>query len=357
MDRRAVDVLASALGQAAGAALTLRRERGERLAVSYGTSTSILVPVWAGEGYPQDVRAALRRLPERRPRRGESPVIVASEMSPGGRSMVLDKSLSWADARGGAHVRAEPGLVVVVDGRVAPEPQRRRLATTWAPGAGAVAELLLARAQVERVTSSKAMRLPLVTELANTLGASPTVASTAYRMFDAEGWTVKRGPQRGPAAARFLADPSAMLSSWARWYRSSPRDSVEAHALIRDGEAFLEREIAEAWRGIWWAATGPVALELRAPFLTAVPVVDLYADLPPSDAEVDDLLRRAGLRRVERGARVRIHRADRYLRSVTPPTNDVVPIVSDVRLYGDLLRAGGREQEAAEHLRETRIGF
>ncbi|MHA3948925.1 type IV toxin-antitoxin system AbiEi family antitoxin [Cellulomonas bogoriensis] len=347
----------SVLGQAAGATLTLRREQGGRLAVSYGTSTSILIPVWAGEGYPQDVRAALRRLPERGPRPGESPVIVASQMSPGGRSMLLAQSLSWADARGAAHVRAEPGLVVVVDGREVPQPQRRRLGVAWTPGAGAVAELLLARAQLERATSRGDMRLPTVTELADALHASPTVASTALRMFDAEGWTAKKGPQRGPAAVRFLTDPSAMLSSWVRWYRETPRDSVEAHALVRDGEVFLEREIARVWRHLWWAATGPVALERRAPFLTAIPVVDLYADLPSAEAEVDDLLQGAGLRRVERGARVRVHRADRYLRAVTPPTNDVVPIVSDVRLYGDLMRVGGREEEAADHLRETRIGF
>jgi len=62
------------------------------------------------------------------------------------------------------------------------------------------------------------------------------------------------------------------------------------------------------------------------------------------------------MREVDAGARVVIRPADRYLvgslRRDAPSRQ-----VTDVRLYADLLGMGVRGADAAEHLRETRLGI
>ena len=107
-----------------------------------------------------------------------------------------------------------------------------------------------------------------------------------------------------------------------------------------------------------WALTGWLALEHRAPFMTTTPVITIYIDREVFEdpTALDTRIARAGLRRVDSGARVDLVKADPYvLRRAT--LEGGTPQVSDIRLYGDLLRLGVRGSDAAEHLRETRIGF
>lgn len=356
VDKHALAVLQRFLGSAGGGAFRLTEQPGGRLAVDYHGARSILVPVWAGEGFPQDTRAALRRLAECRIEPPETPVVVAREISPGARSLLEEQLVAWLDTAGRARILAEPGLAVVLDGPPAPRGTVAK-GLRWTEASGAVAELVLGRAQTAAASADGLIELPAVVEIGEELGVSATVVSRALRSFDDAGWTTKVGPERGPRSGRVLAAAGAMLSAWAAWHRTGRVPTINAHALIRDADAFLDRDLAAAWADVWWAVTGPAALGRRAPFLTSLPVVDLYvaSALFGDDAAMDVMLGHAGLERVDSGARVRIHAADRFLPRMVAP--DAVRLVSDVRLYGDLLRSGGRAEDAAEHLRETRIGF
>ncbi len=356
VDNRALALLGRTLERAGGGAFGLTEQPGARLAVDYHGARSVLVPVWAGEGFPQDARAALRRLAERGVRARETPVVVAQEMSPGARSLLEEQLVAWLDAAGRARIVAEPGLAVVLDGPP-PSSGPADRGVRWTEASGAVAEIVLGRAQAAADRGDAPLELPSVVEIGEALGVSATVVSRALRSFDGAGWTAKTGPERGPRSRRVLVSAGDLLSAWAAWHRAGRVPTVDAHALIRDSDVFVDRELAAAWTDVWWALTGAAALERRAPYFTSLPVVDLYVDvsLLNDDTALDAALRRAGLRRVDTGARVRIHGADRYLPRMIAPSP--VRLVGDVRLYGDLLRSGGRGLDAAEHLRETRIGF
>ena len=106
------------------------------------------------------------------------------------------------------------------------------------------------------------------------------------------------------------------------------------------------------------AALSAGMLSAWAAFMTTIPLVTVYLDrdVYQDPAELNSWIARAGLRRVDSGARVDLVQADPYvLRRATSQAE--TPQVTDIRLYGDLLRVGVRGSDAAEHLRETRIGF
>ena len=354
VDNQAGAILRRALERAGGGRLHVDERPGHRVAVGYHGALSILLPVWAGEGFPEDVRGALRRLREMEVGPGETPVIVAKELSPGARTMLAERAVAWLDAAGRGQITAAPGLAILLDS-APPVGEVKPQGTRWTEASGAIAELVLEHARVTGVGASA--ELPAVVEIAKRLKVSATVVSRALRAFEDEGWTEKVGPERGPRSRRRLVTPGELLSAWAAWHRSGRAPTVDAHKLIRNLEVFVEEELANAWADEWWALTGAAAAERRAPFFTSIPVADVYlrGAVLDDDNALDVLLRRAGLARVDSGARVRIHAADRYLPRLVATSG--VRLVGDIRLYGDLLRSGGRGVDAAEHLRETRIGF
>lgn len=331
--------------------------RGPSLDVRYGEGVSRLVPVWAGTGYPKDVTRALQELNELRLDPGETPVLAVREMSSGAANYLEDRGVSWVDERGRAMVSAPPALLV---SRGPARPHRTVKENpgemAWAEGSGAVGEWLLTLALGGRDGSPLA--LPPGGEIAGRLGVSTALVSRTLAEFDALEWTVKSGAERGATAVRHLVDPTAMLSSWARWHSHRRAETLLAHALFQDPLAFVRERIAPVLPVGLWAITGWLALEQRAPFVTSIPRVTIYLDPEVvSGSEVlPDLLKRAELREVDRGARVAVVTSDRYA-TRTAPRGHVLPLVSDIRLYGDLLREGVRGPDAAEHLRETVIGF
>ena len=62
------------------------------------------------------------------------------------------------------------------------------------------------------------------------------------------------------------------------------------------------------------------------------------------------------MRRVESGERVQIMKAEPHVLRQKRVVHGL-EIVSDIRLYGDLLRLGVRGEDSAQHLREARLGF
>jgi hypothetical protein len=356
VEKRMAEAIRRTLKRAAGPSVTVTDLPGGRLLVSHGSAQARLAPVWAGEGYPRDVKDALSTIDGGWVRQDERPVIVAQRMSPGARAVAEALDIAWLDASGSCRINIPPGLLVVVDVPPVPAPSVPGASLRWAEAPGAIAEYLLGRVSGQAPDDDRAAKLPSVVEIGDALEVSATLVSRALRMFDSEGWTRKLGPERGPRSSRELVEPGALLSSWASWHQSGRRGAVDAHKLIRNSDVFLDVELPMAWEGTWWAMTGAAALERRAPFLTSLPVLDLYVEAAvfSDDEALDGLLDRAALRRVDSGARVRIHPADRYLPRLTP---SAARQVGDIRLYGDLLRFGVRGQDAAEHLRETRIGF
>lgn len=330
-------------------------EAGDRSVVRVGAGgwSYSLAPVWAGEGLPQDVDQALVDVVDGEEGLAEVPVVVARRISGSVAARLRARGLGWADERGHARIAAPPGLLVARGGAVAVQPAAE--GWRWSASSGAVAEYLLAM-HGERTDPGDRVIVPPIGAIAGTVQISPAQVSKVLQGFDRQDWTRKAGSERGPGARRVVDDPSGLLSSWASWQGRRHERSVRAHATWRGAADFVVERLAPVLPDGTWCLTGWLAADERAPFATEVPTITCYLEPEYFDDQVDHVLDAAHLRRVERGARVVFTRAEPHVVGLSR-MSAIGPVASDARLYADLLAAGARGEEAADHLREVVLGY
>lgn len=188
--------------------------------------------------------------------------------------------------------------------------------------------------------------------LAAEVGLSLGLVNRTVRRLAEEGYVEwKDGEGR-------LLQWDALLDAWAKEYiRQRPEQLLYfSRATIEELESLLDRDAAE--RGYRYALTGETAAKYRAPFAPTTRLV-FYCD-----AEPEVVAQILSLKPVEVGGNVVMLRPrDEGVfyrtRRATMGTEKDVPgigrtITNDMYLYLDLLAAGGRGAELAEHLRQVR---
>ncbi|UJP08906.1 hypothetical protein L2X99_10460 [Microbacterium sp. KUDC0406] len=189
--------------------------------------------VWAGQGFPSDIRRILERGDEESFARA---VVTARRMSPGAIDLLADRGISWADADGQADIAMPEGLYIA---RLKPRPLPRNKTTllTWSPSADVIAEYILSR----RVQSPAGQvdfwnGVDRVAQIAHATGISAGQVAKVLVTFDEAGYTAKFGPERGPSSTRELRGKSSLLSDWAGHYKrgTGRRQKAELHVLSRD---------------------------------------------------------------------------------------------------------------------------
>ncbi|MHB1538130.1 MAG: type IV toxin-antitoxin system AbiEi family antitoxin [Solirubrobacteraceae bacterium] len=340
VENRWHDILATATN---GTVVASAQDRGGDVLVRTRDGQTISLQVrWAGEGWPQDVHRAIEGVP--RPWPAEV-VLLARRLAPGAIERLRELGANWADETGQAHIYGPGGLIVVREHLERRPAARARKALAWSASAIDLAELVLSRRDAPLRTTALAREsrwsLP---QIANVLGC-----------FDKQGWTIKRGPSRGPRACRELLDADGMLGSWATALSESSRASRVAHRATRDVMSLLADELAPALEGeTMWALSGWAGLELAAPFATTVPSLHIYVAEHDFAGTLSSAMQTTGLREVDQGGRVTFWpaRADTLDRSAP---HEGVPVVSAPRLYADLISFGARGLDAAAHVKEQLI--
>jgi hypothetical protein len=272
-------------------------------------------------------------------------VLAAREFSPGALELLADADINWADETGWARIVGPAGLIVIR--HHARRERSRPDDFSWSPAALSVAEGIL--------------ELPAgplrVAPLGERLGWSTAQIANVLAKFDEQGWTVKRGPSRGPSAHRELVDQDTLLVAWADAMAKRPVVIRSAHRPLRDPIEFLRSRFAPAAAAasVEWGATGWAGLELAAPFVTTAPTLQLYIENDQFGARLGSLLREIGLHETEEGAgNIELRRADRdELAWVV--VREGLPVVGPSRLFCDLRRMGGRGLDAAGHVRDELI--
>lgn len=312
--------------------------------LSIRTRDGRTIPVdvkWAGEGWPQDVRRAASGVPDPWP---SEVVVLAHRLSSGAIDWLRERDANWADEAGQVRILGPGGLIVIRE-PARPPVERSARSFRWSPSALTVAEAILSRPDG-----------PLrAAELASASGWSVPQVGNVLKAFDAQHWTVKRGPARGPRARRELVDADALLAEWTAGVAREPRRTRIAHRATRDVLALLRAELTPALdRGLGWAVSGWAGLELAAPFATTTPSLHVYVAEDDFAGSLSDVIERAGLREVDEGGRVTFWAADaRTLAFAT--RREGIPVVSPPRLFADLTALGGRGQDAAGHVKELLI--
>ncbi len=307
--------------------------------MSDGSTVAIDVK-WAGEGWPQDVRNALAASSATS---DAHTVIVARHLSPGSIKLLRDHDASWADESGQARIIGPHGLLVIRE----PAAARRRepSAFTWSPSALSIAETLLASPD----------RPVLTEELAKLSGWSTSRTASVLKVFDEQGWTVKRGPVRGPSAYRELGDAEGMLDAWSRRLIDAPRETRYAHRAGSDPMDLLTNALRPALdEHVQWAVSGWAGLELAAPYATGVPSLHIYVPAEDFVSGLSLAVKTAGLREVKDAGLVTFWATERRIVRLAS-AHGGIPVVSPPRLYADLDGLGGRGHDAAAHVRRELI--
>lgn len=339
----------SALGELTDVRLDRNPDIGNTMSLivtTAGEQTYRLELLWAGEGWPSDLRRVLAQTPE-----GDWPrhlVVVARSLSPGALGLLKERDANWIDQTGQVRLVVPPGLLVY-RGALPVRSETSRPTFRWSRSAIQLAEYILDQPPDHPLTTG---------HLAEVTGWSPARVSTVLQAFDALEWTEPRGAKSGPRAWRGLANPGAMIDSWAAHVgRQTHRKRLAHHAtrhLLRLTETELSANLGKDDRT--WALTTWAGLELVAPFVTTIPVIHIYLAADRFRLEVDQIMRSSGLREVDEGARFEFWEADFPLRTQTGESSPT-PVVATPRLYADLLALGARGADAAQHLRETKLDF
>ncbi len=311
-----------------------------------------LSAAWVGEGWPKQIKYLLQgnSVPD---------VIVGRHVSPGARELAASQNVGWIEESGAAEFVTGSGLVVRTEPRVVQasaslNAQLRLRANgtaiegKWSPAMLATAEALLlnTRATVEAVK-----------EVA---GLSTGATVRALRELTDRG-LLSATATRGRNSERHLHDFDAFLDMYQRaahLHRVRLATSF-THVLWRDPVDHIIT-MSKVWdsAGIRWAATGALAAQSVAPYLTDVQTVEIYVSDATTPIELDNIAAMIG-------GEPSSARAARLVLRPFPTTTSkrhighhgnlaVVPIP---RLYADLFEVGVRGGEAAEHLKEvTNLG-
>lgn len=268
-------------------------------------------------------------------------LVVATETTSEARRILREAGISVVDSAGNAHVEL-PGVVVHIEGRSIRRAKGRATPIRLSGKAGVVAQALLV--DPERVWK--------VTNLAQTAHASVGLAHRVLERLEVEG--VVRTQGAGPGRTRHVHNPAALLDLWAE---EQPYRPLHTRAFLlaqttRQVIDTLGARLKEA--GIDHALTGAAGASLRAPFVTAVPVIEVWVTATEAP---EWLCEATGAEAVEDGHNVMFLQTDGDHPLLFREQIEGRWVASPFRLYADLLHNTQRGREQADHLRTEVIGF
>lgn len=266
-------------------------------------------------------------------------MLVAGQSTAESRAILKKHGIGLVDGLGNAHVEL-PGLLFHLE-----SPSRPRRGKTVAPRlrgkAGVIAQALLLR-------PDRAWRIK---DLTNEAAVSAGLAHRVLRRLEDDGIVKAEGT--GPKTVRHVLNASALLDLWAEEERSRTL-RTPGFVLAQTPRQLLEK-VAKALEQaeIDHATTGAAAANLLAPFVTAIPVIELWVT---ALATFDALGQSIGFEQVSDGANVALLQQKDDTPLAFRERRSGVWLANRYRIYVDLLKDPRRGREQAQHLRNEVIG-
>jgi hypothetical protein len=269
-------------------------------------------------------------------------LLIAGETTAEAREILEQNGIALVDGLGNAHLEL-PGLlmhVVAKRGKRQPALGAKRTALKGKAGVAAQALLL------------DSGRLWQVQDLAAVADISTGLAHRVLARLEADEIVHAEGS--GPGRVRRVVNPSALLDLWAE--ETAERTTRTTAFLLAQTPKQLMGKLASGLdhAGIEHALTGAAGASLVAPFVTAIPVVEVWV---MATASPDELYAATQAEPVVEGPNVVFLQAkDDTPLAFREQTNSMF-VVNRFRLYADLRRDPRRGREQADHLRQEVIGL
>jgi len=266
-------------------------------------------------------------------------ILIAGETTADARDILDEHGIGVIDGLGNAHVEL-PGLLLHIQGD---RPRRRTQPATKLRGkAGVVAQALLLDHE----------RPWQIDEMAQRAGVSVGLAHRIMKRLQDEGVAVAEGT--GPQRVRRIPDPAALLDLWTEEMEDKPRRTF-AYLLAQTPRALVEQlgtNLADA--GVEHALTGAAAAMRLAPFVTAVPVAEVWVT---ETAAPENLYDWARVDPVGEGHNVVFLQAKDDTPLAFREKAEDLWLANRFRIYADLRRDPRRGREQADNFRQEVIGF
>lgn len=271
-------------------------------------------------------------------------LLVARTTTEEARRLLQDAGIALIDAEGNMRVDL-PGIFLWTEGRAshATRDKQSEPPVKLTGKAGVAAQALLREPQ----------RWWQVNDLAAEADISAGLAHRVLSRLERDSLIQVEGT--GPKRIRRVSNPTALLDLWAEEMHDRRVNRVRAFRLARDARAHAKTlsALLEA-ADITHAVTGPAGAARLAPFVTSVPVVDIWitqaialdAAAGAVDAEV-----------VQEGHNVLLRQEAADAPLVFRSTVNDVWTANPFRLYLDLRKDPRRGREQADRLRDEVIGF
>jgi len=267
-------------------------------------------------------------------------LLIADETTAEAREILERHGVAVIDGLGNAHLEL-PGLLLHLEGR-APTKRPGETPTRLSGKAGLVAQAVLL--QPERDWH--------IQDLAEDADVSTGLTHRVVARLEREGIMTAFGI--GPQRVRRLTKPGALLDLWAEENTDRPTRTL-GYVLAQSPQRLITKLGKNLdCGGIDHAVSGAAAASLVEPFVTAVPIVDVWVS---AKTALDELLEAAGAEAVRDGENVVFLQAKDDAPLQFREKHKSVWIANRFRVYVDLLRDPRRGRDQADHLRQEVIGF
>jgi hypothetical protein len=291
--------------------------------------------------------AAARQLVEyaRHLPKGAHLLLVAQTTTEEARQLLEEAGVGVIDTQGNMRIEL-PGLFLWTEGRhgaAQPREKADQPPVKLMGKAGVAAQALLEDTE----------RQWKVRDLAEVADVSVGLAHRLFTRLEREH--LVEATRAGPQRTRHLTNPAALLDLWAEEMRDRGVKQARAYRLARDPRMqarTLSQHLAKA--NIEHAVTGPAGAARLAPFITAIPVTDVWVT---ETVALDEVLAAVGAEPVADGHNIVVRRAVGDTPLAFRRKLDDVWTANSFRLFFDLRNDPRRGREQAERLREEVIGF
>jgi len=269
-------------------------------------------------------------------------LVIAGETTAEARQILQNHGLALVDGLRNAHI-ALPGLYFHIEGNRPPPRFKADGPPIRLSGKAAVAvQALLLHAN----------RAWQVQDIAKEARISPALAHRVLARLEAEGIVAAEGS--GPNRVRRVTNPTALLDLYAEENAAAPIRTL-AYALAQTPRELIRGLATNLERAeIEYAVTGAAAASLVAPFITAIPITEVWVTTKKAREELSD---GAQAKPVTDGANIVFLQTKGDTPLVLRERTKELWLVNRFQLYTDLRRDPRRGREQADHLRREVIGF
>lgn len=269
-------------------------------------------------------------------------VVIADQTTADARKILQEHRIGVIDGSGNLHVEL-PGLLMHLEGRRRLDRNPTDLPPTRLRGkAGIATQALL-------LDPKRAWQ---VQDFADRAGVSAGLAHRILVRLEREGLMESEG--KGPNQVRRLTNPTALLDLWAEENVDTPTRTF-AYLLARTPQRLIKQLSANLEdAGVDYALTGAAAASIVAPFITALPVAEVWT---PEKIDPRELPNLALAESVADGHNIIFLQTKFDIGLAFRERVKDVWIANKFRLYLDLRRDPRRGMEQADHVRLEVIGF